>query len=135
MRQEQCVRDLDYFISITCQAIKDWNDTAKAYNSTRAAKKMLGAAPSMQGAVLAVKAKSDIYDKTLKMGQEMGIIQKRAKEIRVSGQLNLAALPTEQLRETLARKLSQFEQLVQKGKLPKTYIKMLKEKTDDSKEK
>lgn len=130
LQQEQCVRDLDYFVEASYQAIDAWNKAAKLYGSPGVARKVLGAAPSNQGAILAIKAKSEILDRTIKMGQDMGIIQKRAKEVRVSGQLNLAALPTEQLKKTLQKKLNQFEELVGKGKLPKQYIKMLEGKND-----
>lgn len=130
LQQEQCIRDLDYFVEQTYRAIKNWNDAAKAYGTPGVARKVLGNAPSQQAAVIAIKAKSDIFDRTIKIGQDMGVIQKRAKEVRVSGQVNLAALPTEQLRKTLQKKLSQFEELVGKGTLPKMYIKMLEQGND-----
>lgn len=131
LKQEQCVRDLDYFVELTCDAVNKWKDAAEKLGSFDIARKTIGAMPSIQGAVIAVKAKSDIYDRTIKMGQELGIIAKRAKEIRVSGQLNLAALPTEQLKKVLEKKLDQFDKLVSEGKLPENYIKMLKGDVDE----
>lgn len=130
LQQEQCIRDLDYFVEETYQSIKNWNKAAKLYGSPGVARKILGSAPSTQAAVIAIKAKSEIFERTIKTGQDMGVIQKRAKEIRVSGQVNLAALPTEQLRKTLQKKLSQFEELVDKGTLPKMYVKMLEQGND-----
>lgn len=130
LQQEQCLRDLDYFVEETYRSIKNWNRAAKLYGSPGVARKILGAAPSSQAAVIAIKAKSEILERTIKTGQDMGVIQKRAKEIRVSGQLNLAAMPTEQLRRTLQKKLSQFEELVDKGTLPKMYIRMLEQGND-----
>jgi hypothetical protein len=125
LQQEQCVHDLDGFIQEAYDSIHNWNEAAKLYGSPGAARKVLGAAPSNQSAILAIKAKSEILDRTIKMGQEMGIIQKRAKEVRVSGQLNLAALPTEQLKKELSKKLDQFQELVGKGTVPDTYKRML----------
>lgn len=125
LQQEQCVRDLDGFIQEAYDSIHNWNKAAKLYGSPGAARKVLGAAPSNQSAILAIKAKSEILDRSIKMGQDMGIIQKRAKEVRVSGQLNLAALPTEQLKKELGKKLDQFQELVGKGSIPDTYKRML----------
>jgi len=129
LQQEQCVRDLDGFIQESHDAINNWNKAAKLYGSPATARKVLGPAPSTQSGILAVKAKSEILDRTIKMGQDIGIIQKRAKEVRVSGQLNLAALPTEQLKKELTKKLDQFQALVSRGKVPSTYRRML-EKTN-----
>ena len=134
LQQEQCIRDLDFFVEASYQSIKNWNDAAAEYKNPALARKALGTIPSNQGAILAIKAKSEILDRTIKMGQDMGIIQKRAKEVRVSGQLNLAALPTEKLRVVLEKKLNQFDELVSKGSLPKTYINMLEGKKDDERE-
>ena len=125
LQQEQCVRDLDGLIQQVYDSLKNWNDAAEMYSSPAAARKVLGPAPSPQAAILAVKAKSEVLDRTIKMGQDLGIIQKRAKEVRVSGQLNLAALPTKQLKKELGKKLDQFQQLVGKGSLPDTYKQML----------
>lgn len=125
LQQEQCARDLDYFVEQTYAAMQNWNSAAKLYGSPAVARKVLGAAPTAQPAILAIKAKSEIFERTLKMGQELGIVQKRAKEIRVSGNINLAACTTEQLRENLQKKLVQFEQLVTDGELPDVYQKML----------
>jgi len=130
LQQEQCIRDLDYFVDETYRAIRNWNDAAKIYGSPGVARKILGNVPSTQSAVIAIKAKSDILERTIKTGQDMGVIQKRAKEVRLSGQINLAALPTEQLRKTLQKKMNQFEELVGKGTIPKMYIKMLEQGND-----
>jgi hypothetical protein len=74
---------------------------------------------------MAIKAKSDIFDRVIKTGQEMGIIEKRAKEMRVSGQINLAALPTERLKLLLQKRMQAFESLVKTGTLPAAFNKML----------
>lgn len=130
LQQEQCVRDLDEFIQESYDSIHSWNKAAKLYGSPAAARKVLGPAPPVQSAILAVKAKSEILDRSIKMGQDMGIIQKRAKEVRVSGQLNLAALPTEQLKKELGKKLDQFQELVSKGSIPATYKRMLEKSNE-----
>lgn len=126
LRQEQCIKDLEYFIKILQQEIDVWDKEYKQCvksNSFDQIKRL--PKPSIQSVIMAVKAKSEIHDKVLKTGQEMGIIEKRAKEIRVSGNINLAALPTDKLKDMLSKKLKEFDMLVENGKIPNTYKKML----------
>jgi transcriptional regulator with XRE-family HTH domain len=127
LRQEQCIRDLEYFVQMI------YNDAEKyavAYKNACDGKLdedyKLPPKPSVQAAVMAIKAKSDIHDKTIRMGQELGIIEKRAKEIRVSGNINLAALPTEQLRLMLDKKLKQMDALVSRGEVPSVFDNILR---------
>jgi hypothetical protein len=118
LRQEQNLRDLDFFVQSIHDEMQEWKEN-KRTNGFK------GKGPQIHPAIVAIKAKSDILERTIKAGQDLGIINKRAKEIRVSGQLNLAALPTEQLRVELQRKLDDFHNLTRKGTLPPVYRKML----------
>lgn len=127
LKQEQCIRDLDYFVQVIYEESEEY---AKVYKDICQGKVdedyKLPSKPSIQAAIMAIKAKSDIHDKTIKMGQELGIVEKRAKEIRVSGNLNLAALPTEQIRLVLSKKMKQMDNLVSKGEVPSVFDSILR---------
>jgi hypothetical protein len=136
LQQEQCVRDLEHVLSIIMSEMDLW---ATAYKKKvesgddeddEEGSGRLPPKPSSQAAVMAIKAKSELFDRTIKMGQELGLIEKRAKELRVSGNLNLAALPTEELRIVLSKKLKEFEKLVGEGKLPTVYERMIQTRTE-----
>jgi len=60
----------------------------------------------------AIKVKTDILNNMLKIGQDLGIIEKRAKELRVLGDVNLAVLPTEELEELYRERLKYFGEVV-----------------------
>lgn len=83
--------------------------------------------PPISVAAMAIKAKSTIFEQTIKTGQELGIIPKRAKEIRVSGSINLAAMPTDALKSLLEKRLSSMQQLVTVGTIPQTYLKKMEQ--------
>lgn len=121
LQQEQCARDLDSLYQILINEFKDWrNNPINVFGKPNPR-------PSPQSIVMAVRTKSDILDRVLKTGQEMGIIQKRVKEIRVEGDLNLSAMPTAKLKAMMEQRLNDFKNLVDAGKLPRVYQKMLKE--------
>lgn len=124
LQQEQCARDLEFILSMIVEEMVTWNEAFKI-SIGQDDPPPLPPKPSSQAAVMAVKAKSDILDRTIKMGQDLGLIEKRAKELRVSGGLNLAAIPTEELRIVLQKKLNEFEKLVGRGKLPTVYQQMI----------
>jgi hypothetical protein len=131
LQQEQCARDLDYFVQATYESVRAWQEAVRATGNLQpgeklVARKGLGPMPSPQAAILAIKARSEILDRVVKTGQDMGIIEKRARELRLSGQINLAALPTEKLRVFLEKKLNEMQKLVDKGDIPPTFRKMLK---------
>lgn len=128
LQQEQCGRDLEYVLSMIMAEMEAWNEAFG--NRLDGDDEKMPPRPSAQSAIMAIKAKSELLDRTIKMGQDMGIIEKRAKELRVSGNLNLAALPTEELRTVLDKKLKDFERLVGVGKLPTVYEKMMQRKLE-----
>jgi len=112
LRMEQCARELDDFIQLHME-----EDSRKS------------------GVVGAIKAKAQIFKDTMVMGQELGIVNKRAKELRVLGELNLNVLPTDELKSLYDEKLSEFKSIVQGTKsLPNAYSQILKNATDDANE-
>ena len=103
LRQEQCIRDLDMIIRN--HATRD---------------------PRTSGVVGAIKAKSQVLKDVLTVGQELGIISKRAKELRVLGDINLALLPTDEIQQLLFTRLTHFRDTVSEGpKLPSAYAQIL----------
>lgn len=139
LNQEQCLRDLDHIVEVIDRDMKDWQEGYEDVKDKMAAlpvgrgelMKQLPPRPSLQVAVMAIKAKSSIHGETIKMGQDLGIIEKRAKEVRVSGNINLGAMPTEKLRVMLDDKMTEMQALVQRGKLPPVFQKMMRqEKTN-----
>ena len=85
LRQELSLRYLDLFIK------ENYND-----------KSMIGA----------VKAKSGIMNDIIQTGQNLGVVDKRAKELRVLGDINLAVLPTEELELMYKERLQFFGEVV-----------------------
>jgi hypothetical protein len=135
LQQEQSLRDLEFLLDNIMQEVQLWHEAYEAKVKSKVTDEdlddessKLPPKPSMQAAIMAIKAKSDIFERTIKMGQDLGLIEKRAKEMRVSGNLNLAALPTEELRTVLNKKLKEFEKLVDEGSLPTVYKKMIQGK-------
>jgi hypothetical protein len=122
LQQEQCVRDLEYIISMIVAEMEQSRD----FSGEGEFNKRL----SPQAAIIAIKAKSEILDKVVKTGQDMGIIEKRARELRVSGNLNLATLSTDDLKKTLSDKLDEFQKLVGTGKLPSVYERLIRQKDE-----
>jgi len=103
LRTEQLVRELDQFVRTH---MKD--------------------DPRKSGVVGAIKAKAQLYKDMIVMGQELGIIDKRAKELRVLGEINLGALPNEELRELLEKRLEWFQNVMTSPqKLPSAHGNIL----------
>lgn len=130
LKQDQCVRDLDGIVDFVRGEISNYlEDRKRALAEYRddsiSLKKAMPVSPPTGVAVLAIKAKSTIFDQTIKTGQELGIIPKRAKEVRVSGSINLAALPTDSLKSMLEKKLNEMNVLVTQGTIPQTFVKMM----------
>ena len=123
-RQEKCIRDLEYFTNQVDSEIEFYKKAQKDFNSGKI-EKLPSGRPNINAGIMAIKTKSDILDKMIKTGQELGIVEKRAKELRVSGNLNLAALPTEELKSLMSKKMKDMHLLVEKEKLPAVYTKML----------
>jgi len=103
VRIEQCIRELDQFIKLHIE--ED---------------------PRKSGVVGAIKAKAGLYENLMKMGQDLGIIQKRAKEIRVLGEINLVAMPNEEIRKLYEERMAWFQSVMQgTPSLPPAYNKIL----------
>ena len=126
LQQEQCVKDLDFFVGVIHDAIQQWSDDQKANKDSKIQP------PNAQAAIIAIRAKSDIFDRVVKTGQEMGIIERRAKELRVSGQINLAALPTDKLKRLLVKRMDDMQKLVKSGKIPTAFTNMLPPRDEDN---
>lgn len=127
LQQEQNIRDLDYFVDMIYEDAERYRRGCRLLEESEYDEDIkVPPKPSVQAAVLAIKAKSDIHDRTIRMGQELGIVEKRAKEIRVSGNVNLAALDTEELRVMLSKKLKAMDALVQKGEVPSVFNNILR---------
>lgn len=111
LRQEQCAHELDRLI--------EENRTNDGFSST--------------AMVAAIKAKSQIVENTMKMGQELGVIAKRSKELRVVGQINLATMNNEELEKLYENMLSKFSHMVEpKSGLPGHFQKMLDAPYEDA---
>jgi len=137
IKQEQCVRDLDGIVEFARDEIKNYQEDRKRAlaeysDDSMSLKKALPNHPPIGVAVLAIKAKSAIFDQTIKTGQELGIVPKRAKEVRVSGNINLAALPTDSLKSMLEKKLNEMSVLVTEGQIPQTYVKMMEKNNEQA---
>lgn len=123
-RQEKCIRDLEYFTNHIDSELEFYQEMQDQYKNG-AIDKMPSGRPNIQGGIMAIRAKSDILDKMVKTGQDLGIIEKRAKELRVLGNINLAALPTEELQVLLTKKMKEMGSLTKLKEMPSVYTKML----------
>ena len=85
LRNELSLRYLDKFIA------ENYNDA-----------KMIGA----------IKVKAQILADMIKIGQDLGIIDKRAKDVRVLGDLNLAVMPTQELANLYKERLRFFSEVI-----------------------
>jgi len=63
--------------------------------------------------VSAVKARSDIYDKVIKVGQDFGLIERKAERRELAVGVVVAKLGDEELRATIAHELLKLEELMQ----------------------
>jgi len=112
LRIEQLVRELDQFVRTH---MKD--------------------DPRKSGVVGAIKAKAQFYKDLVVMGQELGIIDKRAKELRVLGEINLGVLPTEELGELLEKRLAWFKDVMTPPqKLPSAHGNILERSVEQVEE-
>ncbi len=60
----------------------------------------------------AVRARSDIFDKLIKRGQEFGVLEKRPEEKRIVAGVLVGQLTNDQLRAAITNELSDLNQLV-----------------------
>jgi hypothetical protein len=90
LRQRQCLRDLDQ--------VATKFSTTKQYNAI----------------VGAIKAKSDIIEKILKTGQDMGIIDKAPEKKLIIAGVLVADLSNRELRELITREVGSLDKLTKK---------------------
>lgn len=110
LKMEQCARELDSFI-----------DTH------------IGDDPRKSGVVGAIKAKAQIHKDVLTMGQDLGIINKRAKELRMFGEINLSVMPNEKLKELYVEQMERFDNIIRGTKaLPDGYSAVLNNATSNA---
>lgn len=63
--------------------------------------------------IQAIKTKSVILRDIILTGQDLGIVERKAKDIRVLGELNLAVLPTDKLQQLYEERLRYFEEIIE----------------------
>lgn len=133
LQQEQCIRDLDFYIDAAYENVRSWREMLREIppDDEHTRRQMIKEFPNYQAAIAAVRAKSDILERVVKVGQDMGVIEKRPKEMRVSGQLNLAALPTEVLKEELQKKLDQLQNIVERRKVSPVFRRVVDSQGED----
>lgn len=62
--------------------------------------------------VTAIKARSDILDKVIKCGQDLGLIKRSPREIRFRGKVDIKAMNVQELRVLLGREIRQLHKLI-----------------------
>lgn len=62
--------------------------------------------------VQAIRARSDIYDKTIKFGQELGLVKKMPDEKRIIGGILVTQLSDDQLRNAIADQVTAMQKMV-----------------------
>lgn len=101
LRMEGCIRQIDSYIQ---------------------------AAPKHDAKIInAVKTKAGLLKDILTTGQDMGVINKKAKEVRVLGDINLAVMDTDHLQNLMFDRLKDFNKLIGKEEktLPTAYERIL----------
>lgn len=89
--------------------IKDLTDLIDDAKKTKNANACVGA----------IRARSDIFDKVIKTGQEFGILEKKPEEKRIVAGVMVAQLTNDQLRQAITTEISRLNQLVVTyGELP-----------------
>lgn len=82
---------------------KELEDLATYFKDSRQFSSLVGA----------VKAKSDILDKIIKVGQELGVVKRAAKEISIRGQVDVRTLSVAELRVHLEKEVSGLQKLLE----------------------
>ncbi len=62
--------------------------------------------------VAAIKARSDVLDRIVKTGQELGVIKRAAREVRVDGQIDFKSMSVRELRIHLQREVTEMRELL-----------------------
>jgi hypothetical protein len=82
---------------------KELEDLAMYFKDSRQFSSLVGA----------VKAKSDVLDKIIKVGQELGVVKRAAKEISIRGQVDVRTLSVAELRVHLEKEVSGLQKLLE----------------------
>jgi len=83
-------------------AARELEDLAQIFRSSKQFSALVGA----------VKARSEILDKIIKTGQELGLIRRAAKEIRVRGKVNYETKTIKELRLLLRGEFEEMQRLI-----------------------
>jgi hypothetical protein len=81
---------------------KELEDLATSFRDSRQFSALVGA----------VKARSDLLDKIIKVGQELGLIKRAAREISVHGAVDVRSLSVSELRVHLEKEVSGLRKLL-----------------------
>ena len=84
------------------QAAAELEDLAEIFRHSR----------QFNALVSAVKARSDILDKVIKTGQELGIVKRAAREVNVTGQIDFKSMSIRELRVHLRQEMTEVRELL-----------------------
>lgn len=65
--------------------------------------------------VSAIKAKKEIYDSVIKMGQEFGLIDRRAAEVKVQGEVSFSTMSDADVRREIESEVKRLNEIAQGG--------------------
>jgi len=83
-------------------AARELEDLAQIFRNSKQFSALVGA----------VKARSEILDKIIKTGQELGLIKRAAKEVHVRGKVDYEKLSIKELRVTLRREVDSMQRMI-----------------------
>lgn len=86
------------------QNVKDLTDLMETYKGSRQANALVGA----------IRVRSEIYDKLIKTGQDMGVIKRAAQQHEVIGGIVVADLTNEKLKALITQELRELSGLMKK---------------------
>lgn len=91
--------------------------------------------PRKSNVVGAIKAKKEIFNDVVRVGQELGVIKQQPKALRMYGDINLAVMPNDQLTVLVKDQMERFSTIVQNvPQLPAAFDRMLSNVTNDEEE-
>lgn len=62
--------------------------------------------------VAAIKTKSEIYDKSIKLGQDFGFIEKKAGELKVTGEVSFSAMSEADMQKQIKQEVEAMHRMV-----------------------
>lgn len=83
-------------------AVKELEDLAIAFRQSS----------QFSALVSAIKTRSEILDKILKTGQDLGVIKRSAREVKITGGVEIKGMTLAQLQVTLSKEMSGLRQLL-----------------------